>query len=397
MKPTAFALLLLWGCAAEPQPHTPNDKPLVDPGTDPDPNDPDPNDPGKVTEDPPIFQPGYHQALRWSYAIPSRTTFRIRIPLGRAGDRIRLTFRGGERPAKLHVVTVALADEDGVGALGSEPLNVEFNGSSRVSIAPRALVRSDPLPFRVSFRQELYVSFEAEGELAAGAIDLLPGSFAQPGAHAADPDFDGAPFPRAIGLASVGVEGARTRAFVAIGDSISEAYVSGTDDYRNAWPAVAEDLLGLPVANASVSGQGVLEAQAGLADEVFSLPGITDCLVLIGTNNLWDHDEAGMEAILRTFTAKLAPFCRIWLGTLPPKDPAGMDPRVKTLRKGLNDWIRREPGVAGILDFDALLRRDEDPDGWIDGSREDGVHPSVIGQRLMGEEAARLLGGPPAP
>src|SRR5437016_2018314 len=44
----------------------------------------------------PEFQPAFHQALRWSKSVSGLTTFRMRIPVGRAGERLRITFRSGD-------------------------------------------------------------------------------------------------------------------------------------------------------------------------------------------------------------------------------------------------------------------------------------------------------------
>ena len=63
-------------------------------------------------------------------------------------------------------------------------------------------------------------------------------------------------------------------------------YVNANDDYRNAWPAIAQGLTGLPIVNAGVAGQGVFGAASSLDAEVLTLQGITDCVVLIGTNKI---------------------------------------------------------------------------------------------------------------
>src|ERR671920_341459 len=45
------------------------------------------------------FQPGFHQALRWSESFGSATTFRLKVPVGRAGGKLRLSFRAGDGSA----------------------------------------------------------------------------------------------------------------------------------------------------------------------------------------------------------------------------------------------------------------------------------------------------------
>lgn len=344
----------------------------------------------------PVFQPGYHAALRWSVEVPQRMTFRTRIPLGRAGERLRLTFRAGDGPASIHAVTVAMADRTTDGWVAVSPVPVTFGGLQGFSAGPRELVTSDALPFTVAFRQEVWVSFEAEGSLATGENELFPGSVVLPGQHVADAAIAGDPQERAVGLATIDVEGERTRAFVAIGDSITEAFVyPAQHPYLQSWPALVEEGLGQPVANAAVSGTGIEEARDALAQEVFPLAGIADCLVMTGTNNLWDHDVGAMAAAYLDLFRALEPFCTVWAGTLPPKE--NMSQLVQERRLATNEWLRHDAPVAHLIDFEAVLRDPDDPHVWLPGFSRDGVHPVVPGHRAMAEEALRVIRGPHSP
>ena len=62
--------------------------------------------------------------------------------------------------------------------------------------------------------------------------------------------------------------------------------INGRDDVRNAWPARTSALTGRPVVNGAVSGQGWYGAFENLERDVFVLDGVTDCAVLLGTNDL---------------------------------------------------------------------------------------------------------------
>ncbi|MGZ3458743.1 MAG: SGNH/GDSL hydrolase family protein, partial [Archangium sp.] len=232
----------------------------------------------------PMFQPGFHQALRWSYSTGD-ATFRLRVPVGRAGWRVRLAFRSGDGALVLHQATVAHAGTDG--SLASAPVGVTFSGAPGFSVGARTRVVSDPVSLPVGFQDELAVSFEVQGELAASAIDSLPGCEMRSGAYAgATGPLGGTPWARAVGLATVEVEGPPARAFVALGDSITEGYITGHDDTRLAWPWLMQARLGVPIVDAGVSGQGFYDALQNLDQEVLSLRGITDCIVLLGTNDL---------------------------------------------------------------------------------------------------------------
>ena len=349
------------------------------------------HDPGQPRPVAPMFQPGFHLALRWSHGVGSLTTFRLRVPVNRAGQRVRLAFRSGDGSLVLRRVTVARAGSEG--SLASAPVPVTFSGSPGVSVATRTRVVSDPVSFPVHFGEELAVSFEVEGALAASAIELLPGSFVRPGSWAITPGpLGGTSWAFPVGLATVEVEGPPSRAFVALGDSITEGYIDGHDDIRDTWAFRAGAQLGVPIVNAGVSGQGFYDGLRMLDGEALVLSGITDCIVLLGTNDLSGVPDSKLQANMLELMARLKPFCRTWTGTLLPKEYAnnGKYEEVKASRLVMNGWIRthRQPD---IIDFEAVTHAPDNVHHFIDGLDEDGIHPNAAGHRVMADEVVRVL------
>ena len=347
-----------------------------------------------------VFQPGFHQALQVSVSTSTRTTYRTRIPIGRGGSRLRISFKAGDGSLTLHSATVALAGTQG--KLASAPVAVNFNGSPGFTSNARERVTSDPIAFPVSFGNELYVSFDVDGAMAASNINAFPDSYAWAGGSVtAQNPSAGTPFMQAAAVDTIDVEGPSSIAMVALGDSITEGYVSGNvgnyvsrnDDYRNSWPAIAQGLLRVPVVNGAVSGQGVFEATARLQTEVFTMQGLTDCLVLIGTNDLGGSTADQIDAGLSALFDKLRPVCRIWVGTLLPKEQncCVNYATVVATRIAVNDWIRHQAKVNGVIDFEAVLAQTGDVNRFAAGLGEDGIHPSIAGQRIMGQEAAKML------
>jgi len=347
-----------------------------------------------------VFQPAFHQALRVSVSTATRTTYRTKIPVGRGGGRLQISFKAGDGSLALHAATVALAGSQG--QLASSPIALNFSGSPSATLAPRARITSDPISLAVSNSTELYVSFDVDGAMAASGINAFPDSYAFAGSVAGlQAPSGGVPFMRAAAVDTIDVEGPRTKAIVALGDSITEGYVSGNwgnyvnanDDYRNAWPTVAQGLTGLPIVNAAVAGQGVFDAASGLDAEVFTLQGITDCVVLIGTNDLGAHTADQIDAALEALFARLRPFCGIWAGTLLPKENPVDAPyaTVVARRIAVNDWIRHQAQVKGVIDFESVVAMPSDINRFAPGLGQDGIHPTIAGQRLLGQEAARVL------
>lgn len=339
------------------------------------------------------FQPGFHQALRESGFVGTVTTYRLKIPVGRAGDRIRVTFRSGAGELTLQRATVAKAGADG--ALASTPVALTFSGKPGFTTGARSLVTSDPVAFPVGFRDELALSFEVKGAMGQSLINAFPGSYAHAGSYSATQTaLGGQPWQQAVAVATVDVEGTPGRAFVAIGDSITEGYTDTWNDTRNAWPALAEAQLGVPVVNSGVSGQGFWDANLQLPQEVLSMQGFTDCIVLLGTNDLGAPDMTveKLEQRMTQLLDQLQPRCRLWVSTLLPKEKTneGSYEVVKAQRHAFNAWIRAQTR-AEVIDLEAVTRQPNNVDLFIDGLEVDGIHASKEGHRVMAAEVVRVL------
>ena len=348
------------------------------------------------------FQPGFHQVLRSYIWRNDITTFRIKIPIGRSGNRVRVSFKAGEADGRIHAANIALAGARG--ELASDPAPLTFNGSPEARIAPWQRITSDSVNFTVLFGAEVYVSFEADWAIAASTINAFPDSYIWLGSYSTQRSPPaGTPWMRAV-VNTIDVEGRSDRALVAIGDSITEGYVSGDvgdyisshDDYRDAWPAVAQSILRVPFANAGASGQGIDDTLAQLSGDVLALQGITDCVVLIGTNDLHALAPPLLESKLTALFDRLRPFCRVWAGTFPPiSRPSDDHATIVSRRMEVNDWIRHRAAVADVIDFESVLAAPGDVNSFREGlDSGDGIHPSVQGQHAMGVEAARVLAPP---
>ena len=337
------------------------------------------------------FQPAFHQALRWSHSVSSVTTFRMRVPVARTGGRIKVVFRSGDGSLTLQKATVAQAGF--YGDLDGTPVTLTFSGSPGFTVGARTRVTSDAVRLPVNFRDELYVSFEVRGALAVSAISAFPDSFYRSGAYASTAEaFGGTSWQRAIGIASIEVEAPVGRTFLAIGDSITEGYIDSFNDTRDAWPSLVERQLGVPVVNAGVSGQGFYGALQFLDQEVLALSGVTDCVILLGTNDLSAVTDQEMQDRMTRLFDRLQPFCRLWVSTLLPKEKSnhGDYEVVKASRLVFNTWLRGQTR-AQLIDLEAVTRQPNNVHLFIDGLEGDGIHPSAEGHRVMATEVVRVL------
>lgn len=339
-----------------------------------------------------VFQPAFHQALRWSSTVSETMTLRVKLPLGRAASCIRVGFRAGDGALTIVRAFIGLAGTGG--AFARAPVPLAFDGQGGVAIAQaRGVARSDAVPFSAAFHDDVYVSVVLRGQAAASAIDNLPDSFCYPGdqADAASPD-GATPCPRGLAVQTLETEAPPTRAFLALGDSITEAYVDGPADYRKSWPAVLEAKLGLPVLNSGVSGQGVDGPLLHFENDVGSIPAVTDCIVLLGTNDLCTYSAGKLEAHLTMLYDQLRPRCRVWTATLTPREQEndGDLAVAQSELRQINAWLLAR-GQDPVIDFGAATRDPDHPDDWLPPFEMDGVHPNDEGAAAMAEAAARAI------
>jgi len=377
-----FAFVLLIRCGPES-----TEGPPTGPGVaahQPAPDGPAPIEPPPPPPEPstPRFQTTFSLALRESESSANVRTYRMAFPSVLGGDRVRVTFRAGTQGMRLLRAFVST---------GASPTPVELplpEGAD--DIAPNARFTTGAAPISVEPGAWLTITFEARGSLATSTIDSLPGGEQRDGARAdTEGPLNGTPRTRPAGIVALEVESLPTPVLVVLGDSITEGYVSGRDDVRRAWPQQAAERLGFPVLNAGVSAQGVRLAADHLAQEVLSLPGISDCVLLLGTNDLHAFSAEALIAELSGLIERMKPRCRVWAATLLPKErtSVGNLAEVNQRRRAVNAWLREVAPVEGVLDLEAAVRG-EGPDAFAPGLQEDGIHPSILGQERLGEATA---------
>jgi lysophospholipase L1-like esterase len=351
--------------------------------------------PGEPPPDagPPLrFQPGYAGALRHGLWVEQDTTFRLVVPVTRTGGRVRLHLLAGPSGAA-SVLGVRVSNGR------TSTTRVRFGGQEKVELVAKERVVSDPVAIEVRAGEDLRVTFAVRGNVAAtqDIVRYLPGGTTGPGVQLGGGALSGATaWSRALLLAAVEVEGAESPALITLGDSITEAFIDGADDVREAWPSLASASLDVPVANAAVSGGGVETALEKLDAEVLPLVGgVTDCVVLLGANNVWRAEGEEIAGHLRTLVGRLKPHCRVWLGTVTPREKVCCETPIATAQRRireLNHLILQDGlGAHGVVDFSSVVRSPSNPDLWGAGMDEDGVHPNEAGHARMAAEAARVL------
>lgn len=379
---------------------------------------------------------GSHWVGAWSTAPGDAVTtgfvdqtLRMIVHPHLGGDRLRLrlTNRFGSQPVAFGDVFVGRR-ATGADIVAGTNQRVTFGGRSVVTLPARTDVVSDPVQLAFPAFSDLAVSLYARGATGpatehALAIQTSYLTGAGSGSHSASED--GAAFSETTSswffLEGIDVAAPRgVGSVVTLGDSITDGFVStggvavvedtSVRGTNGRYPDnLARRLAGLPgptrlaVLNAGIGGNRVVSdgfiprmgpsAVSRLGEDVLAQPGVTDVIVMEGTNDLGmtplpsaDEVIAGLDYIVHRLQAA---GLNVLLGTIPPADgalPGHGTPMANAERNRVNDWIRSGPHGVDVVDFHQALRDPANADRLrADYDSGDHLHPNLAGYRAMAE------------
>jgi lysophospholipase L1-like esterase len=336
--------------------------------------------------------------------------------------RIRLSNRFGSVPLPLGPVTAARAAA-GAALVSGTVRPVTFRGASATSVPPGAELVSDPVPVPSEPGHPIAVSLvlpQTPAVVAEHPVALQTSYLSGPGD--ASRDDGGAAFTTQVGswLVLTGVDVLAphpVNAVVAMGDSITDGVGSGADtDTR--WSDALSDRLArrggpaaMAVLNAGISRNELLADRgrdggdaplARFGREVADVPGATDVVLHIGTNDIAAGRSAQeiVDGLVRFAAAARAANRRVFLTTITPSDNGEHGtPRARAVRDAVNRWVRERGRyhADGVFDFATAVADPNDPArllGRYDAG--DGLHLSEAGYRALAGavDVTRLTGSP---
>ena len=355
--------------------------------------------------------------------------------------RVRLSNLYGTQSITIVKATIGLQVNQAQPALFHDSLRkLTFNGGKEsVTIGAGESVFSDPVHLRVAARQNVAVSIYAPGaqinDHTFPAPELNPpGSFIS-GAGDHTSDVEGDSFPSTLVFDNTRVPGwhpgelfwvdlidvqAEARGtIVALGDSITDGYQVNLGGNR--WTDLLSDRIAAlepeqqkAIVNAGISGNTVSRqpnpydptnqccgapAPVRLEHDVLSVPGVTDVLLLEGTNDLGGDGAyppspasqviGGMKEIVQRVHAR---GLRIVGATVLPMCNAAGSAKEQN-RLTVNAFIRSSGIFDGVIDWDAVMKDPADPTVIRAEWRHDCYHPNAIGDRKMADAVdLRLFG-----
>jgi lysophospholipase L1-like esterase len=355
----------------------------------------------------------------------SDMTLREIVHVSRGGDRIRVEFTNefGAEPLTIGAAHVALSA--GGSEIKLESANaLTFNGKNSITIPAGAMVVSDPANLKLPALTDLAISIFVP---AQPLTRITQHTFADQTNYIATGNVVGEKtlttpekFAQWRFVKGVDVLGAANDAsIVTLGDSITDGALS-TENANARWPDVLarrlqadKKLNGLGVLNEGIGGNRVLRdgygpsALARFNRDVLSQAGVKYLVIMEGINDIGNatspsnpHDPvtademiAGLGQLvemahlhgIKVIGATLTPY----VGAKYQSD-AG-----EKIRSAVNDWIRTNKSLDGLIDFDMVTRDPANPSVFSKlADSGDHLHPADAGYKVMGEAVdLKLFGG----
>ncbi|AQQ54180.1 GDSL-type esterase/lipase family protein [Planococcus lenghuensis] len=332
--------------------------------------------------------------------------------------RVRLSNEFGEQPLTFGKVTVADTAED-ASVVADTVEQLTFNQSESVTIPAGEAIVSDSVPFDVADGANLTISLYIPGNSGPATWHNTANqqSYFADGDAALNIDGDG--FENSSdswfylsGVDVLTTNNKQTRTVVALGDSITDGYLS-TLNANHRYTDFLDDRLDeefknqtFSILNQGISGNRILtdspifgeKALDRLERDVFSQTNVTDIILFEGINDIGHSDPyhvydadliiEGMKQIAEEAHER---GINIYIGTLTPMNAFTGDPNYyteegETTRQEVNEWIRSQNVFDGVFDFDHVLRDPENPDKILPAyDSGDNLHPNDAGLKAMAD------------
>ncbi len=342
----------------------------------------------------------------------------VHVSAGGAHLRVRLSNVFGRQPLRIDSAHVARAEAPASPRILSDTDRVlTFGGQQTATIAPGQELWSDPVDLPVSAFADLAVSlhFPASPDRETGHADTQATSFSAPGDQSGAADLiRPTPIDHWYHLSAIETDGgADIGSIVALGDSITDSYMSHVDG-NDRWPDLLarrlRDEAGVQnpsVLNQGVAGNRVLTEIVGprlldrLERDLFSLPDVRTVILLEGINDIGSltREHPASPAEHKAFVARLIAAYRTIVaqahrrgirvigGTIMPFVGSTFyhpDTANEADRQHVNAWIRTPGHFDGMIDFDRATRDPAHPGSLLPAyDSGDHIHPSVAGYHAM--------------
>jgi lysophospholipase L1-like esterase len=343
----------------------------------------------------------------------------VRVSVGGTRVRIRLSNVFGTSPLTIAGVSVARAASAGSSSIDQlTTRNVTFGGERSITVPAGADYVSDPIAMNVPALTTLAVRLRLPElpKLQTGHPGSRATSYVAPGDQLTAPQLqDAVAVDHWYFLSEVDVEPRAASAAIAIlGDSITDGHGVESNTNRRWTDFLLERMNASPgtrslgVLNVGIGGNRLTDdglgpnAVARFDRDILSRSGVKYLIILEGVNDLGvltrDHPVSATEhqAFVQRLIGSYAQIVararehgiKVIGATIMPfggSDYYHPGPPTEADRQTINRWIRTPGNMDAVIDFDALMRDPARPERLRKDYDSDGLHPSDVGYKAMGE------------
>lgn len=337
-----------------------------------------------------------------------REIVQVSIP----GDRLRMQLSNihSKEPVEIKSVFIAdAADSCDIDVKSAKYLT--FDGKKSVTIAPGEAVYCDETIYDLKPLQRLAITVNygentpvnASSHRGSRTTSYIINGEAKPKTKFVDAE----KVDHWYNISCIDVlKSEPTPCIAIIGNSITDGRGS-TTNMQNRWPDfLAKALEGkVGVLNLGIGGNAVVSG--GLSEpaivrfdrDVLGQSGVSTVVIFEGVNDIGgerpNHQEIVKNIIdaYTTFISKSkAAGKKVYLATITPyKNSFYENHFSEAARLTLNDWIRANKDVDGVIDFDAAVRDPSNPSALIPDYSDDWLHLNPAGYEAMGKFAADAI------
>lgn len=334
----------------------------------------------------------------------------IHISIGGETLRMQLSNIHSKEPVEIKSVFIANPTE-GSDIDPKSAKYLTFNGKKNVTIEPGKAVYCDVMKYHLTPLQRLAVTINYGATTPVNASSHRGSrttSYIIPGEAKPKTIFnDAEKCDHWYNISCIDVQTADPTPCVAVlGNSITDGRGS-TTNMQNRWTDfMAEAYEGkAAVLNLGIGGNAVV--RGGLSEpalvrfdrDILEQTGVTTVVIFEGVNDLGGFKPNHMEVVrnLQNAYKELIDKCKkagkkVYLGTITPFFGNSYYTHFsEAARLTINDWIRANKDVDGIVDFDKLVQDPQNPKALRKEFSDDGLHGTPAAYEAMGKYAASIV------
>lgn len=334
----------------------------------------------------------------------------IHISIGGETLRMQLSNIHSKEPVEIKSIYIA----NPIDSCDIDPKSAKyltFGGKKSVTIAPGESVYCDVFKYHLTPLQRLSVTVNYGANTPVNASShrgsrttsyLMSGETKPKTKFVAEEKCD-----HWYNISCIDVQTSEPTACVAVlGNSITDGRGS-TTNMQNRWTDfMAEACEGkTAVLNLGIGGNAVV--RGGLSEpalvrfdrDILGQQGVTAVVIFEGVNDIggWKPNHAEVVRHLQDAYKELiakakAAGKKVYIGTIAPyQGNSYYNHFSEAARLTINDWIRANKEVDGILDFDKLLQDPANPKALLPKYSSDGLHGTPAAYEAMGKYAAEIV------